>query len=385
MIPWGCVPIGAVLPFPAASYGKTNGESITLTGLAVTDVEIYKGTTVTQRSSDAGVALIDTDGIDIDGITGIHGFSIDTGDNTDAGFFAVGSYYYVIVAGVTIDGQTVNFIAGTFSLRAAESVAGVIEVDVTHIGGTAVTAAAGIPEVKVASVANNAITAAAAAADFGAEIADAVWDEALSGHQTIATAGRALILAGVPIAETTAAGTPSTTAVDLTAGSTTDDFYKDHTFVIINGSGAGQTRIISNYIGATRTCEFDEALGTAPAAGDAVFIKADHVHPVSDIQSGLATAASIAALNDLSAAAVNAEVVDALATDTYAEPGQGAPAATTTLAAKINYLYKMMRNKKDQTATLFQLYADDGTTVDQKSTVSNDGTTAVRGELAAGP
>jgi len=41
--------------------------------------------------------------------------------------------------------------------------------------------------------------------------------------------------------------------------------------------------------------------------------------------------ALIAALNNLSAAQVNAEVVDALNVDTYAEPGQGAPAATTSL------------------------------------------------------
>jgi cell division protein ZapA (FtsZ GTPase activity inhibitor) len=95
--------------------------------------------------------------------------------------------------------------------------------------------------------------------------------------------------------------------------------------------------------------------------------------------------AAIAALNNLSAAQVNAEVVDALATDTYAEPGQGAPAATTTIAAKINYLYKLMRNKKEQTATAFKLYDDAGTTVDQKSTVSDDTVTATRGELVSGP
>ena len=39
-------------------------------------------------------------------------------------------------------------------------------------------------------------------------------------------------------------------------------------------------------------------------------------------------------------AQVNTEVVDALNVDTYAEPGQGAPGATVSLAAKINYLYK---------------------------------------------
>ena len=180
MINWGTVPLGAVLPFPFATYGKTNGESITLTGLATTDIEVYKGTTVTQRSSDAGYALIDTDGIDIDTITGIHGFSIDTGDNTDAGFFVAGSFYYVVVSAVTVDSQTVNFIAGTFSLRAAESVAGVIEADVTHIGGTAVTAASGIPEVKVASIAANAITATAINAD-------AITDAKVASDVTIAS------------------------------------------------------------------------------------------------------------------------------------------------------------------------------------------------------
>ena len=92
-----------------------------------------------------------------------------------------------------------------------------------------------------------------------------------------------------------------------------------------------------------------------------------------------------AALNDVSAAEVNAEVVDALNTDTYAEPGQGAPAATTTLAAKINYLYKAWRNKSTQDATTYELFDDAGSTVDQKATVSDDGTTATKGEVVSGP
>ena len=84
-------------------------------------------------------------------------------------------------------------------------------------------------------------------------------------------------------------------------------------------------------------------------------------------------------------AQVNTEVVDALNVDTYAEPAQGAPAATATLAAKINYLYKAWRNKKTQTSTTFSLFADDATTVDQKATVSDDATTATIGEIATGP
>lgn len=84
-------------------------------------------------------------------------------------------------------------------------------------------------------------------------------------------------------------------------------------------------------------------------------------------------------------ASVNAEVLDVIATDTYAEPGQGAPASTLSMVAKINYLYKSWRNKKTQTATVASLYADDALTVDHKATVSDDGTTTTVGEMATGP
>ena len=151
MVNWGSVPSGAVLPFMFSSYDGGTGASITLTGLAVTDVEIYKGTSMTQRSSDAGVVLLDTDGIDLDGVTGIHGFSIDTGDNTDAGFYAVGSFFTVVVSAVTIDVQTVNFVAGTFRLLAAEAIAGKPKADVDAWLGTAAATptVAGVPEVDV--------------------------------------------------------------------------------------------------------------------------------------------------------------------------------------------------------------------------------------------
>jgi hypothetical protein len=94
---------------------------------------------------------------------------------------------------------------------------------------------------------------------------------------------------------------------------------------------------------------------------------------------------SIGSLAAQAKADVNAEVVDALATDTYAEPAQGAPGATVSLASKIGFLYKNWRNKKTQTSTTFSLFNDDAATVDHKSTVSDDATTATRGEIATGP
>lgn len=105
----------------------------------------------------------------------------------------------------------------------------------------------------------------------------------------------------------------------------------------------------------------------------------------SDFASDAAdTLTAVNALNDLSSTEVNDEVVDALTVDTYAEIGQGNPPATTSLANMWRYMYKGWRNKTTQTATELKLYADDGTTVDQKATVSDDGTTVTRGEMGTG-
>ena len=92
----------------------------------------------------------------------------------------------------------------------------------------------------------------------------------------------------------------------------------------------------------------------------------------------------IAALNDVSTADVNAQLVDVLSTDTQTLPGQGAPTATPTLTVALMYLYKAWRNKSDQTSSELTLYADDGTTADQQRTVSDDGTTFTAGEMGTG-
>ena len=75
----------------------------------------------------------------------------------------------------------------------------------------------------------------------------------------------------------------------------------------------------------------------------------------------------------------------AMLDDARTEPGQGAPPVNPDLATKIDYLYKAWRNKKEQTSTTFSLYDDAGTTVDQKSTDSDNGTTATKGEIGSGP
>lgn len=165
MLHLGNVPANSTLYIPFATYNGS-GASVTLTGLAVTDIEIYKNGSVTQRASDAGYTLLDTDGIDFDAITGIHGFSIDLSDNTDAGFYAAGNFYWVVVSAITVDGQTVNFIAATFRIVAAESVTGVPKVDVADwLGSAPNSLVSGRVDSSVGAMANGVVTAAAVATD----------------------------------------------------------------------------------------------------------------------------------------------------------------------------------------------------------------------------
>lgn len=94
-------------------------------------------------------------------------------------------------------------------------------------------------------------------------------------------------------------------------------------------------------------------------------------------------AADIAALP--TTAEVNAEIVDALNTDTYTEPVQGTPGATISLAQKLGYLYKNWRNRKATTETQEKLYNDDAAVVDHKSTLSDDGAIFSKTEIVTGP
>lgn len=116
--------------------------------------------------------------------------------------------------------------------------------------------------------------------------------------------------------------------------------------------------------------------------------RVDVIKVAGTTQTARDLGASVLVAGDFSATmktSLGTAIVTELNTTTYAEPAQGAPGATITLAAKIGYLYKAFRNKATQTATTYSLYNDDAATVDHKATVSDDATTFTRGEIATGP
>jgi hypothetical protein len=161
---------------------------------------------------------------------------------------------------------------------------------------------------------------------------------------------------------------------------------------VSSGNVAGSVASVSGAVGSvTSGVNAVQLAGQTITAATGVTFPASVASPTNITAGTITTVTNLTnapTSGDLTAtmkASVNAEVVNALATDTYAEPAQGAPASTATLAAKIGYLYKAWRNKSTQTSSTYSLYADDTTTVDQKATVADDGTTLTRGEIATGP
>ena len=122
----------------------------------------------------------------------------------------------------------------------------------------------------------------------------------------------------------------------------------------------------------------------ASVSADVAAVKADTAAILLDTVVIGAAGAGLTDLGGMSTgmkAEVKTEAVAALNADTYAE-SSGVPAATATLVAKIAWLCSLARNKITQTATTLTVRNDADTADMAASTVSDDGTTATRGEFA---
>ena len=100
-----------------------------------------------------------------------------------------------------------------------------------------------------------------ASAPTAGEVADAVWDEARSGHTSSGTFGE--YYASLFRANTAQAGTTSSITLDASA-SATNDLYKLDTISIIGGTGAGQSRQITGYTGSSKVATVGVNWVTAP-------------------------------------------------------------------------------------------------------------------------
>jgi hypothetical protein len=257
------------------------------------------------------------------------------------------------------------------------------------------------------ALAADTITAAKVAADVGAEIADAVWDEAASGHVTAGSFGQRL----QPIRTGTAQGGDAT-KITLDAGASgTTNFYDGYIVMITGGSGVGQARIGRNYNGSTKDLSVTPNWSTSPST-DSVFVifplgMADvetwrtspplalssqrvQAH-VGGFDTGAIVAAAFAA-GAINAAAIATDAIDAdtLAADVALEIADAilkrdvdnveSSAAVHSLTTAI---LKAVSRVRDNAGTL-EIYRTNGSTIHASQTVTSDAGLNPVKELTAG-
>jgi hypothetical protein len=220
------------------------------------------------------------------------------------------------------------------------------------------------------------------------------------------------VAAPVPITGTATAGS-TTSLTDAALAHANADHWKDCSVQIQSGDISGEERLITAsttggvltvvpaFTAAVSTNSYEIFTGgrvdAGLIAGQTITAAAGVTFPTSVASPTNITAGTITTVTNLTnaptsgdltatmKASVNTEVLDVLNVDTFAEPGQEAPGATISLVKKIGFIYKFLRNKITQTSSQLSVYADDGSTVDQKAAVTDDGTTTTRAEIGSGP
>ena len=229
--------------------------------------------------------------------------------------FAVGSDTIVATAG-TVTAATNR--AGIYTAAFTDVAAGVYKLIATNATGTPLanwwadltltTATFQTYEMPISLVqtvtTNNDKTgySLAVTPPTAATIADAVWDEAYNQHTTAGTFGKLMdilrksntVLEGTILASPT----PTTTVFRLSGVDFPTGALEHSVLWMASGTSENQNSPIVTTVNngdGTVTVTLEEALVTAPVAGDAVLIDpTSHVHAIADIQSGLATAAELA-------------------------------------------------------------------------------------------
>jgi len=309
----------------------STGAPFTLAGTPV--VSAYPDNSLTQLT--AGITLT----VDFDGVTGLNNVRVVA--TSGNGYADATSYALVITTGTVDSVSVVGEVVGEFTLgrpstanvtqwlgtaAATPTVAGVPEVDLTHVAGTVATAAGGRPEVNVSH--------------FGG------------------TAG------------TFASGRPETNVSHISG----DSVAADNAEAFFDGTGyAGTGNVIPSVT--TVTGNVNGSVGSVTGAVGSV------TGAVGSVTGLTASNLDATVSSRATPAQVNTEVLDVINVDTFAEES-AVPAATSTLKAKLNWLFALARNKRTTTATTETLRNDaDGANI-ATSTISDDATTFTRGEWA---
>ncbi len=167
------------------------------------------------------------------------------------------------------------------------------------------------------------------------ENADAVWDEAYSGHTTAGTFGKLMDTLRkanyVTEGSVAAGGTPTTTVFRTNLTEPTGTF-DNQTLLFISGDLSGESAPIEAYSVTNGQITLGDALTQAPTAADEFVILPDHVHPIGEIADGVLTRQMTEAYRAAGVAPTLAQV----AFELIAHMGDSAISGTTKTLKKID-------------------------------------------------
>lgn len=306
--------------------------------------------------------IFDADG---DLVTGAAG--LDSEISKDAGTFAdctneateiatSSGMYYLDLTATEMNADTVAVIVKTSTTGAKTTPLVMYPAESTDI------------PVNVAGMNANTLTASALATDAVTEIQSGL---ATSAALTTVGGNVSSILANTDVATSTRLASASYTAPDNSTISTINTKLGTPVTSVstdIAGVQSDTNDIQTRLPAALVSGRIDASVGAM--ATDTLTAAALAASAVTEIQTGLST---------LTAAQVNAEVVDVLTVDTFGEPSS-VPDATATIVSMLHWLFTLGRNKRTTTATTDTLRNDADNATIATSTVSDDGTTFTRSE-----
>jgi hypothetical protein len=368
-----------VFNFTTTSFGTPT----TLSGTPA--ISIYKNS-VTQSTT--GITLT----VDYDSVTGLNHVVIDT--SADGTFYATGNDFSIVITTGTVGGvSVVGYVVGEFTIPGTSGAVSA-GVNVAYINSVACTSVTTVSAYQGTTQPIN-FTGTGASALVKSDMVDIAGAAVSTSSAQIGTNVVSYASGQAPLQPTVAGRTLDVTA---TGGAGIDwGNVENQTTVVgltnttISGGSIPSVAGIATAVWQDTTAgDFTVASsigkslytsGVVPGASGGITIAGSNA--ATTLASLTITGAMT--INGANNVAQTGDTYNALISTSYAEPGQGAPPATATFLQKLGYLYKAWRNKSDQTSSLYQLYADNTTTVDQKATVSDDGTTFTREEVASGP
>jgi hypothetical protein len=205
---------------------------------------------------------------------------------------SVGSVAGNVAGSVASVTGSVGSVTGNVSGSVA-SVTGAVGSVTGNVGGSVGSVVAEVTTDSASRTASKATladlsgVALASAQLASSDVSDAVWNVAVSSYNNAGTFGRGFkqVKEGLISDDGQATANGTTTSFVSNLSSAVDDFYNEKTIVFTSGALTGQSRIISDYNGTTKTITVDtrEPFTSAVQSGDEFILLAIHSHTMSEI------------------------------------------------------------------------------------------------------